>query len=216
MLPSPGRAGAAGLVVSRQTRSIRGQAPIAGGGYRSLQEGQKVEFDITQGQKGPRRKTSNSSADPPARARAVSQDLSRAGWQAPQRPGRPCWCWHRPASWLAPADLAGQLGATPHVPWCGLVTPRGELLAVSAVVALDSVRGPGCHMHDVMRAPAGRRDHHGCSLQRDAGVLAVHRAAVNQPTAIRLALGDRYAQPTGPRCAVRRRPSPDGLIMTPA
>jgi CspA family cold shock protein len=36
---------------------------ITGGGYRSLEEGQKVEFDITQSQKGPRRRTSGSSAD---------------------------------------------------------------------------------------------------------------------------------------------------------
>jgi cold shock protein len=36
---------------------------ITGGGYRSLEEGQKVEFDITQGQKGPQAEKSRSPAD---------------------------------------------------------------------------------------------------------------------------------------------------------
>jgi CspA family cold shock protein len=36
---------------------------ITGGGSRGLEEGQKVEFDITQARRDPRRKTSGSSAD---------------------------------------------------------------------------------------------------------------------------------------------------------
>ena len=51
-------------------------------------------------------------------------------------------------------------------------------------------------LRGTVRVLAGRRDRHGC-LQRDAGVLAAHRAAVNQPAAIRLPLGYGDAWPAG-------------------
>jgi hypothetical protein len=57
-------------------------------------------------------------------------------------------------------------------------------------------RDPGRHPRGTVRVPARRRDGHRC-LQRDVGVLAAHRAAVDEPAAIWLVLGYGYAWPAG-------------------
>jgi hypothetical protein len=49
---------------------------ITGGGYRSLQEGQKVAFDITQGQRGPQ---AGSSQRRPGRSFTASTATSPGG-----------------------------------------------------------------------------------------------------------------------------------------
>jgi hypothetical protein len=63
---------------------------------------------------------------------------------------------------------------------------------------------PSGHPRGTVRVPASRRDRHGC-LQRDAGVLAAHSAAVEEPAAIWLALGYGYAWPAWLK--VRREPT---------
>src|SRR5256714_6688807 len=72
---------------------------ITGGRYRSLEEGQKVEFDITQSQNGPRRTTSGSAADAPARTPT-------------QTPGSPAIRARGCSSWQQPEQARTAAGAS--------------------------------------------------------------------------------------------------------
>ena len=51
---------------------------MTGDGYRSLDEGQKVEFDITQGRRDPRQKTSGSPADAPPGTTPAPPEITAA------------------------------------------------------------------------------------------------------------------------------------------
>jgi cold shock protein len=56
-----------------------------GSGHRGLEEGQKVEFDITQGQKGPQAETSGSPADVPAGTTPAPPEITPAAPATHQR-----------------------------------------------------------------------------------------------------------------------------------
>ena len=97
--------------------------------------------------------------------------------------------------WMVPRPARAAAPRVPAVRAC----PGSELLedlrgggAGCGVGRRD--RDAGWRRRGTVRVLAGRRDRHGC-LQRDAGVLAAHHAAVNQPAAIRLVLGCGDAWP---------------------
>jgi CspA family cold shock protein len=78
---------------------------ITGGGYRNLEEGQKVEFDITQARRDPRRKTPRSSPDAPAASAPRPPRSLPVAWLRPPEPrvavrqqGHRAWPSRRQAS----------------------------------------------------------------------------------------------------------------------
>src|SRR6266550_446984 len=97
---------------------------------------------------------------------------------------------------------------------------RDDLAGGSAGSGADAHDRDRCrHLRGTVCVAAGRHDRHGC-LQRDAGVLAAHRAAINEPAAIWLVLGYGYAWPAGLKVrrestAIARWPDHDASVTLP-
>jgi len=109
------------------------------------------------------------------------------------------------------------VGSGPDCPGSKL---RDELAGGGAGSGAGVRDGDRCrHLRGTVRVAAGRRDRHG-RLQHDAGVLAAHHAAVDEPAAIWLVLGYGYAWPAGLKVrresiAIARWPDHDTSVALP-